>query len=174
MTAPVGMLNIPTKCEWRVLELHAFCTQCKPKLPGRISWSKRDSYLSLFLVMSEGSTPSMRFLKHCAMSSCFSKGCIAITFRCNSWKYWKKTTISYYCQTGQQRSFQAIFVHYHNTRADGFYIHLIFLFDYRSILYEEVTYTSFLAMKGFKTKTDTSACTALQCKLANEISRSMY
>ena len=89
MTAPVGMLNIPKQCERRVLELHAFCTQCKPKLLGRISWSKRDSYLSLFLVMSEGSTPSMRFLKHCAMSSCFSKGCIAITFRCNSWKYWK-------------------------------------------------------------------------------------
>lgn len=44
--------------------------------------------LSLFLVMSDGSTPSIRFLKHCAISSCFSGGCIAITFRCSSWKYW--------------------------------------------------------------------------------------
>ena len=40
--------------------------------------------LSLFLVMSDGSTPSIRFLKHCAISSCFSGGCIAITFRCSS------------------------------------------------------------------------------------------
>ena len=82
----------------------------------------KKTHLSLFFVMSEGSTPSMRFLKHCAMSSCFSKGCMAITFRCNSWKYWKKNRkqAATVRQVNKDR-FNQIFVHYRgNTPANGF------------------------------------------------------